>query len=234
MNTRGRHAIPTILIGFGRHLVYAEGTKTEIFYVQNIKNIVASELHVESRDVEIIPVPLKKSKHTIELVDYAIEDVKRRRINNETIDHVWIFYDKDDFVDFDDTYKKIIQLNNLPLEHPNDSPCDENGTAWHACWSNECFEVWIYHYFENLETPLHRNEYIKKINSFLKNRGCSKEYSKNKKDLHTFLENNGGSIDNAIKWMKNKDNNGDIKPNPSSGIYQFAEYVFKYIKNKNQ
>lgn len=32
--------------------------------------------------------------------------------------------------------------------------------------------------------------------------------------------------------MKNKDVDSDIKPNPSSGIYQFAEFILAYIDDK--
>ena len=227
----GRQNIPKILIGFGRHLVYAEGTKTEIFYVKNIRDIVAEKLNVEPRDVSIIPVPANQSKHTNELVSYAINDVKNRRLNGETIDHVWIFYDKDDFEDFDDTFTRIRKLNTLETGKTNEVPCDENGISWHACWSNECFEVWIYHYFENLTVPLERGTYGKHINSFLKQRGCQETYKKNKEKLHTFLTDNGGSIEKAVKWMKRKDVKNDKKPNPSSGVYLFAEFIIKYLNS---
>lgn len=234
IKSRGRHNIPMVLIGFGRHLVYAEGTKTEILYVGNIRDIVASKLNVEPRDVEIIPVPSNQSKHTTELVRFAIEDVRKRRLSGETIDHVWIFYDKDDFKDFDKTYSMIKKLNYLPTKSANETPCDENGTIWHACWSNECFEVWLYHYFENLTVPLDRDQYEEKINSFLKARGCKDVYSKSKDNLHTFLSENGGSIHKAVELMKKKDVESDKKPNPSSGVYLFIEFIQKYLKEKEK
>lgn len=212
--------IPTVLLSFGRHLVYAEGTKTEPLYVEDLKKLISEELHVDKRDIEIIPVKITKTKHTCELVEYAHQDVLKRKKNGETIDYVWIFYDKDSFEDFDKAFKMINTIND------NDSDI-----TWFACWSNECFEVWAYHYFEKLNTPLNRDDYIPKINEFLKKRGCKDEYKKNRTDLHHFLENNGGSIEKAMKWMKEKDDGGDKKPNPSSGIYQFAEYILVYLNN---
>ena len=50
--------------------------------------------------------------------------------------------------------------------------------------------------------------------------------------LHHFLTQYGGDIRKATKKKKNKDVNSDIKPNPSSGIYQFAEYILTYIDGK--
>ena len=225
---RGRRNIPNEMMSFGRHLVYAEGTKTEPLYVDDLKTFISKELNVSKDDVEIITPKTNKSLHTVELVEYAISDVIERRNDGETIDYVWVFYDKDEYEDFDDAYRLIIKQN-------SNGEAYSNGTTWFACWSNECFEVWAYHYFENLESELNRSQYIKKINAFLKKNGCKEEYTKNRKDLHQFLTNNGGDIRLAMRLMKKKDEgNPDPKPNPSSGIYQFAEYILAYIDNKNK
>ena len=222
----GRRNIPTVLQSFGRHLVYAEGSKTEPLYVKDLRLFVSEELGVKESDIEIIPVPTNKSNHTLDLVNFAISDVDKRRRKGETIDYVWIFYDKDDYLDFDKAYKLIISQNE------KNSDADAFGTSWKACWSNECFEVWVYHYFENLQSSIDRNQYIPKINAFLKKNGCKETYSKTKSDLHHFLTSFGGDIRQATKFMKNKDVESDIKPNPSSGVYQFAEYLLVYIDNK--
>jgi len=218
---RGRKNIPLTLMAFGRHLVYAEGTKTEPLYVEDLKLFVSEQLNVSKEDIEIVPVKTNKSQHTVELVQYAIKDVEKRLNNQETINYVWIFYDKDDYQDFDKAYKLIKKQNKVGSD-----------IEWKACWSNECFEVWAYHYFENLESQIDRKLYIEKINDFLKKNGCKEKYDKTRKDIHHFLTNNGGDIRLATKHMKAKDTDSDSKPNPSSGIYQFAEYLLVYIDNE--
>lgn len=215
-------------MSFGRHLIYAEGTKTEPLYVEDLKTYISEELNVPKEDIEIITPKASKSLHTVELVEFAINDVIKRRKNQETIDYVWVFYDKDEYEDFDEAYRIIVQQNT----EKGESFC--NGTTWFSCWSNECFEVWAYHYFENLQSQLNREQYIEKINAFLKKNGCKTGYAKNRKDLHHFLTKYGGSIEKATKFMKKKDVKSTIKPNPSSGIYQFSEYILAYIKNKNK
>ena len=219
---RGRGDIPKVLVSFGRHLVYAEGTKTEPLYVEDLKVFVSEQLNVAKDDIEIIPVKTSKSQHTVDLVRYAIKDVEERRRKQEFITNVWVFYDKDDYKDFDEAFRLIKEQDKLYAD-----------IEWRACWSNECFEVWVYHYFENLETPIQRDDYIKKINYFLKRNGCKKGYSKNMKNLHHFLTENGGDIRKAVQFMKGKDVKSDSKPNPSSGIYQFAEFILTYIDNKD-
>lgn len=218
---RGRKDIPNILVPFGRHLVYAEGTKTEPLYVEDLKVFVSEELDVKKEDIEIIPIKMGKSQHTTDLVTHAIQNVEERKRKQEFITNVWIFYDKDDFSDFDEAFRLIKKQDEL-----------DSDIQWSACWSNECFEVWIYHYFENLESSIERTQYIKKINSFLKKHKCPKEYKKNMTGLHHFLTQYGGDIRKATQLMKNKDVNSDIKPNPSSGIYQFAEFILTYIDDK--
>lgn len=220
---RGRRNIPTILVPFGRHLVYAEGTKTEPLYVEDLKVFVSEVLKVKKEGIEIIPVKMNKSQHTVDLVKYAIKDVEKRKKKQEVITNVWVFYDKDDYKDFDKAYRLIREQDEL-----------DGNIDWKACWSNECFEVWVYHYFENLESQLTRDQYIKKINIFLKNHGCKESYAKNRKDLHHFLSQYGGDIRKATQLMKNKDVDSDIKPNPSSGIYQFAEFILAYIDDKTK
>ena len=218
----GRRNIPLILVPFGRHLVYAEGTKTEPLYVEDLKVFVSEQLEVKKEDIEIIPVKMNKSQHTVDLVKFAINDVEKRKRNQELINtNVWIFYDKDDYKDFDKAYRLIRKQDELDAD-----------IEWKACWSNECFEVWVYHYFENLETPIERDRYIEKINAFLKKHKCPKEYKKNMEGLHHFLTQYGGDIRKATQLMKNKDIDSDIKPNPSSGIYQFAEFILAYIDDK--
>lgn len=52
--------------------------------------------------------------------------------------------------------------------------------------------------------------------------------------LHHFLSLYGGDIRKATQLMKNKDVDSDIKPNPSSGIYQFTEFILAYIQQNER
>ena len=226
---KGRGSIPNKLLSFGRHLVYAEGTKTEIFYVEDLRLYISEQLSVDKRYVDIVAVEKSKLEHTVSLVKYAIRDVKDRLKKGESIDYVWIFYDKDEYKDFDEAYALIQKQNAIEGE------CYTSGITWFACWSNESFEVWLYHYFENLTTALDRKHYEEKINFFLKRNGCKEKYEKTRTDIHHFLEKHGGSIEKATELVRKKDPvNSNIKPNPSSGIYQFAEYVLAYINDKKE
>lgn len=93
---KGRRSISDQLLQFGVHLVYMEGTRTEPYYVDNIKNRIAAKYSCKPNDIAIIKGSNdKKSRHTVELVNFALNDVKKRLKKNHTINHVWIFFDKD-------------------------------------------------------------------------------------------------------------------------------------------
>ena len=79
----GRRNIPTVLVSFGRHLVYAEGTKTEPLYVEDLKMFVSEELNVSKDDIEIVTPKTTKSHHTVDLVEFAIKDVEQRKRKQE-------------------------------------------------------------------------------------------------------------------------------------------------------
>lgn len=214
-------------ISMGRHLVYSEGTKTEPFYVENIAKHLPFDL---ARKNILIPKKYSKTKHTVELIERAQNDVAKERKKGNTVNGVWIMFDKDSFADFDEACMAIESKNSKM----NDDGYlgDEFGTIWYCCFSNECFELWPYLHFEDLNAALPRDDYIKKINAFIKKRGNKETYAKNKKQLYDFLKRSGGDIDKAIKFAKRKDaGTKKKKENPSTGLYQFVQF-FKYYFDK--
>lgn len=225
MRAPNRNAIKKQLIGMGRHLVYSEGTKTEPYYVENISDYLPVD--PSHRDV-LIPKKYSKTKHTIELIKRAESDVKNQRNKGFSVDSVWILFDKDSFDDFDLACKLIEEKNTVLND--NGYLADKLGTVWHCCYSNESFEIWPYLHFEDLTTPLSRDDYIEKIDTFIKSRGFNGHYLKNNKKPYDFLIANGGNMAKAIKYAKRKDAGlGKIKTNPSTGLYEFAEFFSAYM-----
>lgn len=144
------------------------------------------------------------------------------------------FFDKDDFPqqNFDNAIKAINNKNKdcNKLRNNYDMPCDEFGTIWHACYSNECFEIWPLLHFEYLNTGINRDAYIDKINKHILDKTFG-VYSKNNKNIHDLLVLNGGSLETAIKYSK-KLKSLHHAGNPSTGIFEFAERFKLYIEPK--
>ena len=231
----GRNNLPKRLLHMGRHLVYAEGTKTEPNYVESVKQELAKANGITPDDVEIVCFKTTKTKHTLELIERAEIDVASRMKRGETVHAVWIFFDKDSFDDFDEECRRIENKHVEGHYNHHNQPADENDVAWIPCYSNECFEIWVYLHFEDLHSALSRKAYIPKINSFIQARGHHKSYSKSEQNLFQFLQECGGDIEKAIRYAKRKVENlkpDEPKPNPSTGVYLFAEFFLAYIKNE--
>ena len=229
LSPKGRKSLPQELQNFGVHLVYSEGTKTEPNYVKNIKNLIAQKYNCSPNDINIIPVS-KESYNTIGLVKYAIDDTIKRAKNTH-IDHVWIFFDKDDFPQdyFDSAINQIDILNDSENDNGDSFKYNKDtGISFHACYSNEAFELFLIQYFNYCDSILNRKNYIEKLDSILKSNGKPK-YDKSCDKLHDLLTSCGGKIENAIKNSKKLTKNNN-RSNPSTTVYLFAEYFLPYMK----
>ncbi len=230
---KGRKSLPYELLQFGVHVVYSEGTRTEPQYIDSIKMSIASKYNCSQNDIKIINGNGEKSFNTLGLVRFGLKDVKRRIKENEVINHVWFFFDKDDFPkDKYDEACKIESMNDsdeLNFEGFNYNK-DDNIT-YHCCYSNEAFELWLLLYFEYMDSTLTRTDYINKINNELKLRKFSDKYSKNMENIHQTFTSLGGSIDKAINSAKKLTEENGVNC-PSTAVWKFAEYFKPYLDNK--
>ncbi|MFP4187374.1 MAG: RloB family protein [Acholeplasmataceae bacterium] len=217
---------------FGRHLFYSEGTRTEPLYVADMKKALRRRYRMTASDIVVVTNE-RGGRNTLGLVDYAIRDVAKRIERGESVDHVWIFYDRDSFRkdDFDNAYNRIIAKNKAKYRNDDGDSCDQNGTRWHALWSNECFELWVLLHFRYSDASLSRADYIPLIDASLAREHSDVTYSKNEGRLFRLLERYG-NIRNAVRWAKKLDRslaNPTVKNNPSTGIYQLMEYFSRYL-----
>jgi len=225
---KGRRGIPDALIGMGKHIIYSEGTKTEPNYVDSIKKSIANKYNVLPNEIDIVIVK-DKSYSTLGLVKYVEKDIKEK-LKSINIDHVWIFFDKDDFEadDFSNAISKIESKNNSKSLSAFNLKTDKNNITWHACYSNESFELWYLLYFNYIDTALSRQNYIDMLKKNEELKRIDFNYSKNENNLHEILTRAGGSITNAIKNAKRiKEKNG--YENPSTNVCEFAEFFKPYL-----
>lgn len=222
-----------ILKQFGTHLFYAEGTKTEPKYVEDMKTIIKQRYKMTASDIIIVD-DKSGGRNTISLIEYAENDVANRVHRGEKIDHVWIFYDKDSFDKdlYDNSFHKITSKNKKNFVNDDGDNCDSNNIRWHALWSNECFELWMLLHFEYSDACLSRTSYIPKIDKILNDKQKGLSYEKNLANLYQILEKYG-SIKNAFRWSKKLNDslpNINEKTNPSTGIYDLIEFFHAYLQ----
>lgn len=231
----GRKNLPVQLLQFGKHLVYSEGTKTEPYYVTDIKNCISKKYNCQPNEITIISVNEDgKSYNTTGLVSYAKDNVEKRLKNKEKIDHVWIFFDKDDF-----PKEKFIEADRVinEMNDSNDNNIDgftynkETNISWHSCYSNEAFELWLLLYFNYCDSKLKRQDYIKKINEIKSLKAINFTYEKNLQAIHSTLVKNGGTLQNAIRNAKKLVTQNNME-NPSTTVYLFAEFFKSYMNDE--
>lgn len=137
------------------------------------------------------------------------------------ITQVWLVYDKDDFPPdrFDTTQYETERLSN------------EGEIGFHVAWSNQCIEYWFLLHFENLQSDIKREDYLRKLDEHFKRLGLG-GYRKNRSDLFNVLMDHG-NFKLAIRWaeqrMKEHTGKTPSKSAPATRVYELVLELMRYI-----
>lgn len=94
------------------------------------------------------------------------EELERKR--QLTFDRVWVVFDKDDFVDFNEA----IQL--------------AASYSFQSAWTNEAFELWYFLHFQYLDAGISRHDYIEKLQSEIRKHPGYENYEYKKNDASVY------------------------------------------------
>lgn len=144
-----------------RFLIVCEGTKTEPYYFEALvkdHGSVVREEHIEGEGCATVALV----KRTVEIK----ADLERK--NDMQFDRVWVVFDKDDFLDFNEAVVLARQM------------------GFESAWTNEAFELWYYLHFEYLDTGIGRDAYISKLQEFIRKRLGDENFKYEKKDPKTY------------------------------------------------
>jgi hypothetical protein len=200
------------------HLIVTEGTKTEPQYFNAIRDIINSKykgrifLHVHG-----------EGNNTLNLFDKAQQMAEK---SSNIYKHVWLVYDTDDFPDdkINKTAEKCVNISNN----------NDDGTEYHALWSNQCIELWFLLHFGYFHSDLHRNEYYPKLSSCLK-KISGAEYNKGRKDIYNILRPYmGNAIENAKKLDQINKDKTPAKSSPGTKVYELIERLYSYLSDDKE
>ncbi len=159
-----------------RFLIVCEGSKTEPNYFEAL---------IEDNGSSICEVDIEgKGMATVRLVEEAEAIKKKLEHQNDTkFDRVWVVFDKDDFTDFNQAIDLAKQKGFL------------------TAWSNEAFELWYYLHFAYLDTAISRDDYIAKLQDFIRKKLNDNTfvYKKRDPDIYYLLKEHGSEA-NAKKY----------------------------------
>ncbi len=157
--------------------------------------------------------------NTISLVDRT-----KQLSDEDEYDQVWCVFDKDDF----------------PNENFNNAIFKAEGMGFKVAYSNQAFEYWLILHFEDHQGgSMHRNQYCKKLNQYLKTFGISydcdsKEISEEIFDvLISRIEDKDKTrqeiaIERAERNQKNFDNRNPAKEESSTKVHELVKEIKKY------
>lgn len=140
---------------FKRLLVICEGEKTEPLYFGEIRRAY----RLSTANVQVWPSA--EGTDSLQVVDYAeglfLAGDRARAIEPLAFDRVIAVFDRDDHAGYAQALAKAKALN---LKHQNDEGED---VPFQAIASVPCFELWLLLHFENIQTPIHRNEVYQRL-----------------------------------------------------------------------
>lgn len=199
------------------YLIITEGKGTEPNYFHELRSLILEKV---GGNVDVINIPKIEIKGIGQSTGKLIEAVEKT-LNKSKImyQNVWIVFDKDDFIDFDEA----IELGQK--------------SGYNIAWSNQSFEYWLFLHFNYSDAALHRNEWIEKLNCLFKQFNLNGgKYSKTCKNIYSIMDKNDG-VNNAIKNAKkrmlnfNPDENKPSEYDPGTTVYKLVEDLIEYLKD---
>ena len=162
-------------------LIVSEGQKTEPLYFDGLANYINGK-YGKGIDVRKPIIQTRgEGKCTVSLVEEADKIQSRANI---VYNQIWVIFDKDDFLDFDEAIDLALKK------------------GFHVGWSNQCFEYWIFLHFNYSDAALDRNEWIKKLSEVFRKNGIDPQgYKKNDSQIFE-IATKYGSLKAAVSNAK--------------------------------
>jgi hypothetical protein len=193
-----------------RILIVSEGSKTEPHYFEEIR----TEKRLPTANVTAVPSALgtapiqvvQHAKHLFERGDQA------RGIAPRAFEQVFAVFDRDDHASYFDA---------LALAKSIDGTLKNDAKAlirFQAIASVPCFELWLLLHFEDIQSPTHRDEVMKRLKQHFP------DYDKGQRGAYAFTRSN---LDGAMKRAqllanKNKPENGTV---PYTAVVQLVRLL---------
>lgn len=212
---RGRRSAPKTMAP-ERHLIVCEGTRTEPLYFESMRESLApgfrDRIHIVVKGTGL---------HTTDLFEYAVAECSRSK---NGYDHVWIAYDKDDFLvaKFDEVARRCRGTR-------------VGDARFHAMWSNPCFEVWLLLHFGYSTSEIVVKQCIDRVDSECARRfGCG--YAKNFSVYGQLASMRGAACDNSkrlIAWHEGQGKDRPSAMNPGTAVHEMVDSLGQYLGMEN-
>lgn len=144
---------------YDRILIVSEGSKTEPNYFREIRK--AYRLHTANVAVQ----PSEFGTEPIQVVRYAKELFEngdaRKQIQRRSFEQVYAVFDRDNHKTYFDALKMAESLDGV-LRNNLKQPVQFKAVA-----SIPCFEFWLLLHYEDVQSPIHRDEAILRLKRYI-------------------------------------------------------------------
>lgn len=193
----------------GEWLIVCGGEKTEVNYVSGLIEYVNQHCDSTQKIIYKLVGLSLDPKNLVEELQRKISQFTET--NPIYYSKIFVLFDKDDFSPTQ--IKEAIKL------------CDAN--EYICCYSNVCFETWLYLHFYPLSTYIPRKDLLHKLSAIFHSYGID-NYQKNDPNLFQKVCQYGDIIQ-AYKRAKQLDSSSDIESlvqeKPVTTMYRFLEEV---------
>ena len=197
-------------------LIVTEGKCTEPSYFKGLQKLIREKVGGTVDIVEIPTIDIYGAGcSTGKLIEKTEQIVKNAKVFYQ---YVWVVFDKDDFIDFDDAIREGIEK------------------GYHIGWSNQSFEYWIYLHFNYSDAALHRDEWVTKLDDIFKQYKLGDgKYHKNYENIYDIVNAYDG-VNTAIRNAKRRMANFDEKTKnpseyaPGTQVYLLVERLKSYLE----
>ena len=145
---------------YDRILIVTEGSKTEPNYFREIRE--AHRLH--NANVQVRPAS-ESGTAPIQVVEHAQELFENgdphKNIQPRAFERVYAVFDRDDH---DSYHNALSKAKSLDKKMRNDA---KQPVVFQAIASVPSFELWLLLHFEDIQQPLHRDEVMRRLRSYI-------------------------------------------------------------------
>lgn len=187
--------------------IISEGTKTEVVYIKGFADVINHKYFDFStgKRIEVEGT----GRNCLSLLNYARDRVEEVMVQATV---VWLMYDRDDFPidNFDNTQFSAEQR--------------EDVRKYRVAWSNESLELWFVLHFQELNSNIGRDAYVKILEEKF-------NYYKSDPMLFEYLRHNTSLAISRAKKQYHQYGN-DLPPSqrcPATRVFELVEELIKYI-----
>ncbi len=193
---------------YARILIVTEGSKTEPRYLEEIR--AAYQLH--SANVEVQPSQL--GTEPLQVVQYArdlfMNGDLHKGIRPKSFDQVYVVFDRDAHLSY---FNALSLAQSLEGKLRND---ENQKISFKSIASIPCFELWLLLHFEDVLSPMHRNDVIKNLTRYLP------AYSKGNSGMFTATQSRLGMAAQRAKALA-AIFTAYTDPEPFTALYELVE-----------